>query len=87
MGKKAKGRGGGRDLNSFRKTLELLQAHVHELDAIKMEYHGEVSLQLEERRRGRRRRSGTNERVFGERGREEKKLTLVSLDFGGLVGM
>ncbi|KAL7415798.1 hypothetical protein BDY24DRAFT_338045 [Mrakia frigida] len=41
-GKKAAKGKGGRDLNSFRKTLELLQAHVHELDMLKMEYHGEV---------------------------------------------
>ena len=41
--KSSKKKGKGRDLNSFRKTLELLQAHVHELDQIKMEYHSEVS--------------------------------------------
>lgn len=41
--KTSRKKGKGRDLNSFRKTLELLQAHVHELDQIKMEYHSEVS--------------------------------------------
>jgi hypothetical protein len=43
LGRNKKGKGPGRDLSSFRKTLELLQRQVDEIDVLKADYHEEVA--------------------------------------------